>query len=207
MNETVRYNRESYKYQEESHLKVICNVGVLKWFFNLEKEVYYSILYITNLWKPRCQKVFRFHTKQAFCFESHIGWYFHVQEGTNKSGYKFSSIDFPLMWYFLDSIARYVFHCSSPKSNCSLSRKLFHVKVNFKKIKLTICAHYWFFSQNLFLHFLLKIENLLVNIGQIVSSSLVGHHQRSKYTYSDHDISHSMFSCWSSEFWARARVQ
>ena len=188
-------------------MKVICNVGVLKWFFNLEKEVYYSISYITNLWKPRCQKVFRFHTKQAFCFESHIGWYFHVQEGTNKSGYIFSSIDFPLMWYFLDFIARYVFHCSSPKSNCSLSRKLFHVKVNFKKMKLTICAHYWLFSQNLFLHFLLRIENLLVNIGQIVSSSLVGHHQRSKYTYSDHDISHSMFSCWSSEFWARARVQ
>ena len=99
----------------------------------LRKKVYYSILYITNLWKPRCQKVFRFHTKQAFCFESHIGWYFHVQEGTNKSGYIFSSIHFPLMWYFLDFIARYVFHCSFPKSNCSLSRELFHVKVNFKK--------------------------------------------------------------------------
>ena len=106
-----RYNRESYKYQEESHLKVICNDRVLKWFFNLEKGVYS----ITNLWKPRCQKVFRFHTKQAFCFESHICWYFHCKKVQTSLVTSFS-IDFPLMWYFLDSIDRYVFHCS-PKSN------------------------------------------------------------------------------------------
>ena len=173
----------------------------------LRKKVYYSILYITNLWKPRCQKVFRFHTKQAFCFESHIGWYFHFQRRYKQVWLHVFSIDFPLMWYFLDSIARYVFHCSSPKSNCSLSRELFHVKFNFKKWNWVFLPNIGKFCKKKSFFFLPKIDNLLVNIGQIVSSSLVGHHQRSKYIYSDHDISYSTVSCWSSEFWARARVQ
>ena len=46
MNETGRYSRDvSYKYQEESRLKVICNVEVLKWVLNLENKYLVSPTY------------------------------------------------------------------------------------------------------------------------------------------------------------------
>ena len=73
-------------------------------------------------------------------------------------------------------------------------------------MKLTIFAQYWVISQyNYSCNFLLKIPNLLVNIGQIVLSSMVGQWSSEIRIYSDHTI--SCLTCWSFGFWARVRAQ
>ena len=89
MNETVRYNRESYKYQEESHLKVICNVGVLKWFFNLEKK-YIIVYYISPTYESLgVKKCFDFTQSKHFALKAILVDISISREGTNKSGYMF----------------------------------------------------------------------------------------------------------------------